>query len=514
MPNSLIETYFQGRDPSAISSGFLAYLANLETVARVAPEVARSIVQELADQRRNLKLIASENFSSLATQCAMANLLTDKYAEGIPHHRFYAGCDNVDSIEDLANQRARELFGAAHAYAQPHSGADANLVAFWSILRTRVELGEMARLLGVEKPDALAAGDWYKLTPDQWRTVRQALGNQRLMGMDLSSGGHLTHGYRLNASGKMFEAHGYTVDRETFSLDYDAIERQAIEVKPLILLAGFSAYSRNINYARMRAIADRVGAVLMVDMAHFAGLVAGKVLQGEFNPIPHAHVVTTTTHKTLRGPRGGLVLCIDEFRDSVDRGCPLVLGGPLPHVMAAKAVAFTEALKPEFAAYAQRIVDNARTLAEAFLREGLKVLTGGTDNHLLVVDVASTHGITGRQAEEAVRRCGITLNRNPIPFDPNGPWYTSGLRFGTPAATTLGMGSQEMDEIASIVALVLKHVQPAATKSGAKDKAKYSLDEAVCQQARGRVDDLLASYPLYPEIDLPFLLDGLGMSPI
>src|SRR5262245_50601546 len=401
MPSSLIDLYLKSHDPATTSPGFLAYLANLECVCQVAPEAARAIVSELVDQRKNIKMIASENYSSLATQCAMGNLLTDKYAEGIPHHRFYAGCENVDAIEDLANQRARELFGAAHAYAQPHSGADANLVAFWAVLRARVELGEVARLLGAESPDALAAGDWYKLAPEQWRVVRQAIGNQRLLGLDLASGGHLTHGYRLNVSGKMFEAHGYTVDRRTLLLDYDAIERQALEVKPLILLAGFSAYPRNINYARMRAIADRVGAVLMVDMAHFAGLVAGKVLQGEFNPIPYAHVVTTTTHKTLRGPRGGLVLGTAEFRDAVDRGCPLVLGGPLPHVMAAKAVAFTEALRPEFAAYAQRIVDNARALAEAFLRQGLHVLTGGTDNHLLVVDVASTHEITGRQAEEA-----------------------------------------------------------------------------------------------------------------
>ena len=510
MSTSLIEKYLKTRDPAAIAPGFLAYLANLECVAQVAPDVARSIVQELADQRHNIKLIASENFSSLATQCAMANLLTDKYAEGIPHHRFYAGCDNVDSIEDLANQRARELFGAAHAYAQPHSGADANLVAFWAILRARVELPKMAEILGAEGTDALVPADWYKLTQIQWNVVRQALGNQRLLGLDLASGGHLTHGYRLNSSGKMFEAHGYTVDRQTFLLDYDAIEKQALEVKPLILLAGFSAYSRNINYARMRAIADRVGAVFMVDMAHFAGLVAGKVLQGEFNPIPYAHIVTTTTHKTLRGPRGGLVLCTDEFKEHVDRGCPLVLGGPLPHVMAAKAVAFTEALRPEFATYAHQIVANARALAEAFVREGLNVLTGGTDNHLLVLDVASTHGITGRQAEDAVRRCGITLNRNPIPFDPNGPWYTSGLRFGAAAVSTLGMGKTEMDEIASVVALVLKNVKPGKTKSGALDKTKYTLDETVRGQAHARVKSLLDSYPVYPEIDLPFLVESLA----
>jgi glycine hydroxymethyltransferase len=304
----------------------------------------------------------------------------------------------------------------------------------------------------------------------------------------------------------MFEAHGYTVDHETFLLDYDAIERQAREIKPLILLAGFSAYSRNINYARMREIADRAGAVLMVDMAHFAGLVAGKVLVGEYDPVPYAHVTTTTTHKTLRGPRGGLVLCTKEFQDDVDRGCPLVLGGPLPHVMAAKAVAFTEALRPEFQTYAHKIVANSRALGDAFLRAGLRVLTGGTDNHLLVLDVASTHGITGRQAEDAVRRCGITLNRNPIPFDPNGPWYTSGLRFGTAAVTTLGMGQEEMDEIASVVALVLKNVRPKTTKSGALEKTKYDLEPGAARQARDRVEALLESYPVYPEIDVPFLL--------
>ena len=370
----------------------------------------------------------------------------------------------------------------------------------------------MAEILGAESPEALVPADWYKLKTDQWNAVRHALGNQRLLGLDLASGGHLTHGYRLNSSGKMFEAHGYTVDRQTFLLDYDAIEKQALEVKPLILVAGFSAYSRNINYARMRSIADRVGAVFMVDMAHFAGLVAGKVLQGDFNPVPHAHVVTTTTHKTLRGPRGGLVLCTDEFKEHVDRGCPLVLGGPLPHVMAAKAVAFTEALRPEFSTYAQQIVANARALAEAFMREGLNVLTGGTDNHLLVLDVASTHGITGRQAEDAIRRCGITLNRNPVPFDTNGPWYTSGLRFGAAAVTTLGMGKSEMDEIASVVALVLKNIKPGKAKSGALDKTKYTLEETVRDQAHARVKNLLDSYPVYPEIDLAFLREGLGMS--
>jgi glycine hydroxymethyltransferase len=512
MPSALVESYLKTREPGTVPIGFLAYLANLECVARVAPEAARSIVQELADQRRNVKMIASENYSSLATQCAMANLLTDKYAEGTPHHRFYAGCENVDSVEEFAARRACELFGADHAYAQPHSGADANLVAFWAILRARVELPEMVRVLGARSVDNLAAGDWMRLTHEQWRDVRRTLGNQRLLGMDLASGGHLTHGYRLNVSGKMFEAHGYNVDPQTSLLDYDAIERQAIELKPLVLLAGYSAYPRSIDFARMRAIADRVGAVFMVDMAHFAGLVAGRVLLGSFDPLPYAHVVTSTTHKTLRGPRGGLVLCKREFKDHVDRGCPLVLGGPLPHVMAAKAVAFTEALRPEFAAYAQQIVANAQALADAFLRQRLRVLTGGTDNHLLVLDVASTHGITGRQAEDAVRRCGITLNRNPIPFDPNGPWYTSGLRLGTPAVTTLGMKRDEMEEIAAVTALVLKNVRPAATKTGATDKAKYTLDESVRAQASARIKELLRSYPVYPEIDLPFLLEHFAFA--
>lgn len=512
MSHSLFASYLKGRDPATIEPGFLAYLANLDCVNRVSPETARAIVAELADQRSNIKLIASENFSSIASQAAMANLLTDKYAEGIPHHRFYAGCGNVDAVEDLARRRARELFGAAHAYAQPHSGADANMVAFWAILRARVELPELAKVVGAADPTALQPADWQKLSQEQWGVVRRALGNQRLLGMDLASGGHLTHGYRLNVSGKMFEAHGYTVDRETFLLDYDAIEKQALEIKPLILLAGYSAYSRAIDFARMRAIADRVGAVFMVDMAHFAGLVAGKVFEEDFNPIPHAHVVTTTTHKTLRGPRGGLVLSTEEFKEHVDRGCPLVLGGPLAHVMAAKAVAFTEALEPSFKTYAHAIVANARALAEAFTRLGFKVLTGGTDNHLLVLDVAATHGVTGRQAEDAVRKAGITLNRNPIPFDPHGPWYTSGLRLGAAAVTTLGMKAADMNEIAEIVALVLKHVKPSTTKTGALDKTKYTLDPAAEDQARSRARGLLASHPVYPEIDLAYLTAELGLA--
>jgi glycine hydroxymethyltransferase len=291
------------------------------------------------------------------------------------------------------------------------------------------------------------------------------------------------------------------VNRETSLLDYDEIAARAKEVKPLILLAGYSAYPRAINFRRMREIADSVGAVFMVDMAHFAGLVAGKVFEGDFNPVAHAHIVTSTTHKTLRGPRGGLVLCTSEFAEHVDKGCPAVLGGPLSHIMAAKAVAFTEALEPGFRAYAQRIVDNARALAEAFVVDGNRVISGGTDNHLMLLDV-TPFGLTGRQAESAVRECGITLNRNAIPFDPNGAWYTSGMRLGTPAVTTLGMGAAEMKEIASIMTLILKNTTADTAASGAKSKAKYTVDDAARREARSRVDAVLSRFPVYPQIDL------------
>jgi len=461
----------------------------------VSPEIARSIVQELADQRANLKLIASENYCSLATQLTMGNLLTDKYAEGFPHSRFYAGCDNIDAIEALACQRACELFGVEHAYVQPHSGADANLVAYWAILSARVMTPELKQF-GETNPAKLSVVDWNK--------IRAACGNQRLLGLDYYSGGHLTHGYRHNLSAQMFEAHSYEVSRETGLLDYDAIEKQALELKPLILLAGYSAYPRRVNFRRMREIADKVGAVLMVDMAHFAGLVAGGVFSGDDSPIPFAHVVTTTTHKTLRGPRGGAVLCTKEFAEFVDKGCPMVLGGPLPHVMAAKAIAFTEANQPAFKDYAQRIVENSRALAAACVEGGMTVPTGGTDNHLLLIDVRS-FGLTGRQAETAVRRCSMTLNRNSLPFDPNGPWYTSGLRVGAPAVTTLGMGPAEMKEIAAVLKLILSHTTPDQTADGSPSKAKFSIDADVEHEARERIHKLLASFPIYPELDLPFL---------
>lgn len=487
-----------------INAGALSYVSALSEVASLAPGIASSIVQELADQRSNLKLIASENYSSLASQLAMGNLLTDKYSEGFPHHRFYAGCDNVDAIESSSAELACALFSAEHAYVQPHSGADANLIAYWAILSTRVESPHLESL-GETNPS--------KLTDEQWAELRAKLGNQRLLGLDYYSGGHLTHGYRHNVSAQMFDSRTYSVNPETMLLDYDAIERQAVEFQPLILLAGYSAYPRAVNFKRMREIADKVGAVLMVDMAHFAGLVAGGVFTGDFSPFPFAQVVTTTTHKTLRGPRGGMILCTNEFADAVDKGCPMVIGGPLPHVMAAKGVAFVEASKPEFAEYAKNIVENSRALASACKSKGLTVTTGGTDNHLFLIDVRNL-GITGRQAESALRECGITLNRNSLPFDPNGPWYTSGLRVGTPAVTTLGMGAEEMEEIASAIDLVLKNTRAAETsgKDGTRktSKAKYVIDPQAKQEATERIHALLSRFPVYPELDLELLKRHFG----
>jgi len=494
-----LSAYLSSRGTEKLDAGFIAYLAALQQVDSVQPAVARAIVRELRDQRSSLKLIASENYCSLPTQLAMGNLLTDKYAEGYAGHRFYAGCENVDEIEALACAEAMKLFGAEHAYVQAHSGADANLIAYWAILNARVQDPRLAEW-GEKNPS--------KLTREDWNVLRAEVGNQRMLGLDYYSGGHLTHGYRFNVSAQMFDAFTYSVSPETGLLDYDEIERQAREIRPLILLAGYSAYPRRIDFRRMRQIADAVDAVFMVDMAHFAGLVAGGVFEGDNNPVAHAHVVTATTHKTLRGPRGGLVLCTREFAEHVDKGCPLVIGGPLPHVMAAKAVAFTEANRPEFRAYAGQVVKNAVALAEACQQEGLTVATGGTDNHLLLVDVRPL-GLTGRQAESALRECGVTLNRNSLPFDSNGPWYTSGLRLGTPAVTTLGMGEGEMKEIAALVSRVLRHLQPASVaegpRAGQPSKAHYILDQQVMAETRQQVEALLRRFPLYPEIDLEFL---------
>ncbi len=499
MTNSALREYLEGKDVSKIDAGFLAYISSLEKVKEVSPVTAASIVQELADQRSSLKLIASENYSSLATQLAMGNLLTDKYAEGYPNHRFYAGCDNVDEIESNAVEEAKKLFGAEHAYVQPHSGADANLIAYWAILTTKIQ-NPLLEKMGETNPAHLSREDWDK--------IRAACGSQRILGLDYYSGGHLTHGYRFNVSAQMFDAYSYSVSKETGFLDYDDIERKAMEIKPLILLAGYSAYPRFINFRRMKEIADKVGAVLMVDMAHFSGLVAGKMMTGDHDPIPFADVVTTTTHKTLRGPRGGMVLCKEEYAENVDKGCPLVIGGPLPHVIASKAVAFTEANQESFKQYAANIVENASTLAKACMDEGMKIATEGTDNHLFLLDVTG-FGLNGRQAESVLRECGVTLNRNALPFDPNGPWYTSGLRIGTPAVTSLGMGAAEMKEIASIIKMVLgstkSKIIEGGKNAGKPSKAKYDIDPSVVEEAKKRVDALLGRYPVYPGIDLELL---------
>jgi glycine hydroxymethyltransferase len=422
----------------------------------------------------------------------MGNLLTDKYSEGYPGHRFYSGCDNVDFVESRAASWAQKIFGAEHAYVQPHSGADANLVAFWAILLQRVQSKEI---------EALQKKTVDELTAEEYESVRQLMVNQKVMGMSLGSGGHLTHGYRHNISSKIFKSVSYDVDFSTGLINYQTLAAQVRQEKPLILIAGYSAYPRLLNFAKMREIADSVGAVLMVDMAHFAGLVAGKVMQGDYNPIPFAHIVTSTTHKTLRGPRGGLVLCKEEFKEAVNKGCPLVLGGPLPHVMAAKAIAFEEASLPSFAQYARQVVLNAQALAEGLLKKGVRVLTGGTDNHLIVLDTAASFGVTGRQAEHLLRDAHLTSNRNSIPQDPNGPWYTSGVRMGTPALTTLGMKEKEMFEIAEITYDLLKHTEAVNDpKTGKPSKARVQTSEETLHKAKGRVFDLLRHFPLYPEL--------------
>ena len=496
---SAVIDYINSRSPESINTNLLAYISNLSAVSSVSPKIAGSIVNELADQRANLKLIASENYCSLPTQLAMGNLLTDKYAEGYPMHRFYAGCSNIDNIEADACEEAKKLFGAEHAYVQPHSGADANMIAYWAILNARVQVPALAEMKETN-PSALSKEDWNK--------IRKLTGNQKLLGMDYYSGGHLTHGYRHNVSAQMFDSYIYGVDDKTGLIDYDNIEKMANEIKPLILLAGYSAYPRKINFKKMREIADSVGAVFMVDMAHFAGLVAGGVFTGDYNPVPHAHVVTTTTHKTLRGPRGGMVLSTTEFAEHVDKGCPLVIGGPLPHVMAAKAIAFKEANSPEFKEYAKTIATNSKILAEACIDNGMKLATGGTENHLMLIDVRP-FGLSGRQAESALRECGITLNRNSLPKDPNGAWYTSGLRIGTPAITTLGMQGEEMKEIAAIIKIVLAATKPTTIETGKnagkQSKAKYTTDAEALKEALDRVAVLLSKFPIYPELDLDFL---------
>jgi glycine hydroxymethyltransferase len=477
-------------DLNALTSS--AYSQALEVIASVEPRIAEATRQELVDQRGSLKLIASENYASPAVLLTMGTWFSDKYAEGTVGHRFYAGCQNVDTVEALAAEHARELFGAEYAYAQPHSGIDANLVAFWSILAHRVEGPWLEKA---------AKKNVNELTDDDWEALRRELGNQRLLGMALDAGGHLTHGFRPNISGKMFHQQQYGTDPETGLLDYDAVAAKAREFKPLVLVAGYSAYPRRVNFAKMREIADEVGATLMVDMAHFAGLVAGKVFTGDEDPVPHAHVVTTTTHKSLRGPRGGMVLATEEYAPSVDRGCPMVLGGPLSHVMAAKAVALAEARRPAFQTYAQQVADNAQSLAQGFLSRGANLVTGGTDNHLVLLDVSS-FGLTGRQAESALLDAGVVTNRNSVPADPNGAWYTSGIRLGTPALTTRGFGHDEFDTVAELIVQVLQNTEAGTTKAGAPSKASYALADGVADKVKDASAEMLDKHPLYPGLDL------------
>lgn len=460
-------------------------------IEKTSPQVANAIKNEFKLQRSTLKLIASENYCSIAVQSAMGTLLTDKYAEGFPYHRFYAGCDNVDSIEQFASDKAKELFNADCAFVQPHSGSDANLLAYHAILNHRVEQPYLNKK-GVKSS--------YDLKEEEWQELRSLLSNQRLLSLDYYSGGHLTHGYRYNVSGKMFDVKTYSVDKETYLLDYDEIERIALSFRPLIILAGYSAYPGKINFKKMREIADKSGAVLMSDMAHFAGLVAGKVFTNEYDPVQYSDIVTSTTHKTLRGPRGGIVLCKQQFKECVEKACPLMMGGPIPPVMSAKAIAFCEALTDDFKQYASQIVKNSKALAECFINNGIKVLTGGTENHLLLIDV-SNFGITGRIAESALNEVNINVNRNALLNDINGPWYTSGLRIGTPAVTTLGMKEKEMKKIADLISIVIKNLKR-VDNNGKISQIKYLLDDDVKNTVKNEVSSLLLDFKLYNGVDI------------
>ena len=371
-------------------------------------EVYASIDRELKRQQQNIELIASENIVSEAVLMAAGTVLTNKYAEGYPAKRYYGGCMYVDEVEEIARERAKKLFGAEHANVQPHSGANANLAVFFALLQP---------------------GD-------------------TVLSLSLANGGHLSHGSPVNISGKYFNIVSYEVSTDKQVLDYDEIRRLAIENKPKLILAGASAYPRAIDFAKFREIADEVGAYLMVDMAHIAGLVAAGLHQ---NPVPYAHVVTTTTHKTLRGPRGGLILCKEELAKQIDKAIfPGTQGGPLMHIIAAKAVAFGEALTDEFKEYQKRIVENAKTLADALIAKGFKLVSGGTDNHLMLVDLIDT-GITGKELEHRLDEVHITLNKNAIPNDPQSPFITSGVRIGTPAVTSRGFGKEEMLKIADYI---------------------------------------------------------------
>ena len=403
-------------------------------------ELFEAMQQELGRQRDNIELIASENFVSEAVMEAQGGVLTNKYAEGYPGRRYYGGCEFVDVAENLARDRAKALFGAEHANVQPHSGAQANMAVYFTVLE---------------------AGD-------------------TVLGMNLSHGGHLTHGSPVNFSGVQYNFVEYGVDKETEHIDYDVVAALAKEHQPKLIVAGASAYPRTIDFAKFREIADSVGAYLMVDMAHIAGLVAAGLHP---NPVEHAHFVTTTTHKTLRGPRGGMILCKEEFAKAIDKSIfPGIQGGPLMHVIAAKAVAFGEALQPEFKDYQRQVITNAQVLAEGLEEEGLRIVSGGTDNHLLLVDLRGIE-ISGKAAEHALDEAGITVNKNTIPFDPASPFVTSGIRLGTAAMTTRGFKEDDMREVARLIGRVLKNHE----------------DESVLAEALQDVRALTAKFPFYPE---------------
>ena len=440
----------------------------LDIIAKSSPEVAEQIKEELIAQRSRLKLIASENYNSLPVLAAASALTMDKYSEGNVGKRYYSGCEQVDKIEQLAIDYAKQLFGAEYAYVQPHSGSDANLIAYYAIVK-------------------------YLRDTDPTKFDNEL--KPVLLSMDVSAGGHLTHSNPQNIVNELFEVRTYGVNDEGL-IDYDKLRKLALENEPDVILAGYSAYPRKLDFSKFREIADEVGAILMCDMAHFAGLVAGKVFTGVYDPVPYCDVITSTTQKTLRSGRGGLVLSKNYLADYISRGCPMAQGGSLNNMVAAKAVGFAEALKPEFREYAQQVVRNCQALAEALKACDIKLQTDGTDNHLMIVNLSNL-GITGRQAEQALLDCNIVVNRNSIPNDPNGYWYTSGLRIGTAALTSRGMTENQMLQIASCIALVLENIKPVEGS-----KAQYELDSDIRNFVIERVKELLDKFPLYPEIEI------------
>jgi len=413
-------------------------------LAEFDPEISNAIANEVRRQHEGLELIASENFVSMAVLEAAGSVFTNKYAEGYPGKRYYGGCEFTDVVENLARDRAKQLFGAEHANVQPHSGSQANMAAYMSLLQP---------------------GD-------------------PVMGLNLAHGGHLTHGHPLNFSGKMYKIIPYAVRKDTELIDYDEMEQIAVRERPKMIIGGGSAYSRIFDFPRMRQIADKVGAKLMIDMAHIAGLVAGGAHP---SPVPHADIVTTTTHKTLRGPRAGMILCRQELATTVDKiVLPGIQGGPLVHIIAAKAVCFKEALEPAFKDYAHQIVANARALAAKLMQEGFRIISGGTDTHLMLIDVFAK-GLLGSEAENALGQAGITVNKNAIPFDTNPPLRPSGIRIGTPALTTRGMKEDEMIQTGAWIAEALNHHQ----------------DAKVLNRIRKQVLELADAFPLYPELRTP-----------